>query len=291
MPVAAAKWRRCLVSPQSRPRRRRRRHRPYQREIQALEKRVGLHVSRPALGPEPLRRVLDKQRGDEIPRVHFTHARRGFVGESQGLLHYAPQRILIGCTRKWGPPVHHLVDEHPERPPIDGIPVGLPGGHLRRHVLVGPDERARPGRHRLRHEQPAVGERLNLFRPKQPAGNTRKRKVNSPNIAAADLADQAEIPEAQAPLVAKRVKRRIRRAVGLKRRRVLLRRARGEIKRQAAKASAVTVIATTHRTLTGIHALRNINLVGTTINNQMPKIREFKKNVWNKGMMNSEKGD
>nr|GMD07347.1 hypothetical protein Iba_chr06cCG6330 [Ipomoea batatas] len=116
-------------------------------------------------------------------------------------------------------------------------------------------------------------------------------EVDPPNVAAADLADQAEIPEAQPPLVAKRVKRRIGGAVGLKRRRVLLRRARGEIKRQAAKARAVTVIATTHRTLTGIHALRNINLVGTTINNQMPKIREFKKNVWNKGMMNSEKGD
>nr|GLL29009.1 hypothetical protein CR513_22264 [Ipomoea trifida] len=91
-------------------------------------------------------------------------------------------------------------------------------------------------------------------------------EIDSPNIAAADLADQAKVPEAQPPLVAKRVKRRIRRAVGLKRRRVLLRRARGEIERQAAKARAVTVIATTHRTLTGIHALRNINLVGTTIN-------------------------
>ncbi|PWZ32702.1 hypothetical protein Zm00014a_029038 [Zea mays] len=46
--------------------------------------------------------------------------------------------------RERRPPVGHLVDEHPERPPVDRELVPVAAHHLRRHVLLGAHERERP---------------------------------------------------------------------------------------------------------------------------------------------------
>lgn len=153
------------------PRNGRRRHRPYQREIQPLEERVGLHLRRPAPRPEPPGRVLVQQQGNQVPRVRLTGAARRVGGEGEGLLQDVTQRGLVGGAGKGGPAVDHLVDEDPQGPPVHAVPVGPTGGHLGRHVLVGPHERARPGRHRLGHEQPVRRNRLDLPGTEQPVGD------------------------------------------------------------------------------------------------------------------------
>ena len=121
----------------------RRRERPYESEIQALEKRVLFDVGGSALRPEPADRVLVQQPGDEVARVELSRAGgRGGRRELEGLFYDVTQRCLVRWSREGRATVDHFVDEDPEGPPVDRVAVGPAGRDLRRHVLVGPDEGA-----------------------------------------------------------------------------------------------------------------------------------------------------
>lgn len=74
--------------------------------------------------------------------------------KAEGLFHDVSQGGLVGWGGEWSAPVDHLVDEDTEGPPIDGVSVGPTGGDFGGDVLVGPDERVRPGVHRFGHEEP-----------------------------------------------------------------------------------------------------------------------------------------
>jgi hypothetical protein len=122
---------------------------PEQREVEPAEERVRLHVGGAAPGPQPVARVLGEEAGDEVARVGITGAGSG---EGQRAARDVAERGLVVGARERGAPVQELVQEHAERPPVDGRAVGPAAGHLGRHVLVRAHERARPRLHRLRHQ-------------------------------------------------------------------------------------------------------------------------------------------
>lgn len=103
--------------------------------------------------------------------MHFRRGAGRVVGKCEGLLLDVAQCSLVSRARKGGPSINHLVDKDTKSPPIDGVPVGPAGGHLRRHVLVGPDEGTRPGGDRFGDEKPVRSERLDFLGPEEAIGD------------------------------------------------------------------------------------------------------------------------
>ncbi|GER24631.1 translation initiation factor 3 (IF-3) family protein [Striga asiatica] len=117
---------------------------------------VRLHICRPVPRPEPPGRVLLQQARNQVPCGPRLPSGSGpGRRELERGPHDVAQGRLVGGPRERGPPVNHLVDEHPKRPPVDRAAVGPAARHLGSHVLVSPDEGARPGRDGLGHEPEA----------------------------------------------------------------------------------------------------------------------------------------
>lgn len=120
----------------------RRRERPYQRQVDALEERVLLDVSSPALRPEPALWILVQKTGNEVPRVALKRAGGRGGREGEWTFYDATQGGLVGWRRKRRSTVNHLVEEDTQGPPVNGVSMGPTGGDLRCHVFVGPNEGA-----------------------------------------------------------------------------------------------------------------------------------------------------
>lgn len=90
-----------------------------------------LDVGGAALRPKPAVRVLVEQPGDEVPRMHFKCGGGRGGGKGEEVFYDVPQRSLVGWAREGGATVHHLEDEYSEGPPVDGVAVGVSGGHFR----------------------------------------------------------------------------------------------------------------------------------------------------------------
>ncbi|CAI0409745.1 unnamed protein product [Linum tenue] len=140
----------------------RRRIVPYQRPLDPLEETVPFHVRRAFAAPEPSPRIFHEKLPNQILRLF--HPFRGRRRKRDLLARRdVAERALFAPTFERRRPVHQLVDQHPERPPVDAVSVAAPGEKLRRKVLVGPNARARECGIRLRDEL-----RLHLFHHHSP---------------------------------------------------------------------------------------------------------------------------
>ncbi|BAT08706.1 Os09g0486900, partial [Oryza sativa Japonica Group] len=103
------------------------------------EERVGTDLVGAAGEAEPLRGLLVEQPRDEVGELRPPPPRVG--GELRLPEEHVAERLLPAPPPERRPPVRHLVDEHAERPPVDGELVPLAPHHLRRHVLLRAHER------------------------------------------------------------------------------------------------------------------------------------------------------
>ncbi|BAS71200.1 Os01g0233850 [Oryza sativa Japonica Group] len=104
---------------------------------------------------DPLAGVLHQEAPDEVPRDAARRRRRrerAAVGEPERLLDDVAERGAVAAPLEWRHAVEELVEEHPERPPVDGAAVPLAADDLRRQVLVRAHERHGPRVRRLRVE-------------------------------------------------------------------------------------------------------------------------------------------
>lgn len=137
---------------------------------------MGLDISRTTFRPESAFRILIQQSGYQVTRLGFARRNRRDSWKLERLFHDATQRSFVCYTRKRRTTVDHFVDEDPERPPVDGIAVGLAGSDFRSNVLVSADEGTGSSVHRFRHEQAfGGGEGLDFLRSEELTRETRER--------------------------------------------------------------------------------------------------------------------
>jgi hypothetical protein len=129
---------------------------PEEREVEAPEEGVRLHVGGAAAGPEAPGRVLGEEASDEVPRRGVGGARGGRGERERAACDVAERGLVVGAGER-GAPVEELVEEHAEGPPVHGGAVGPAPGDLGGHVLVRAHERAGARVHGLRHERPRRG--------------------------------------------------------------------------------------------------------------------------------------
>mmetsp|Transcript_22723 Transcript_22723/g.77302 ORF Transcript_22723/g.77302 Transcript_22723/m.77302 type:complete len:322 (+) Transcript_22723:16-981(+) len=116
--------------------------------VQVLEPRVALHVAGAcAAAPEADVDVANQQLLDDVPRLRG-EARRGAVPELQDVgVDLLVRRVLVAERRHARA---HLVDEHPQRPPVDSLVVALAHDDLRGYVVGGAAHGVRAALHLLR---------------------------------------------------------------------------------------------------------------------------------------------
>ncbi|URE48895.1 hypothetical protein MUK42_25748 [Musa troglodytarum] len=100
-----------------------------------------LHASDPLLGVLHQELAYEILRSEQLIQLLACCCRHG---KRKRRLDDVDEGPLVVLAFERRPAVDHLVEEHPERPPVDGAAVAGAGDHLGRKVLVRPDERLRP---------------------------------------------------------------------------------------------------------------------------------------------------
>ncbi|CAL9101973.1 unnamed protein product [Musa textilis] len=100
-----------------------------------------LHASDPLLGALHQELAYEILRSEQLIQLLACCCRHG---KRKRRLDDVDEGPLVVLAFERRPAVDHLVEEHPERPPVDGAAVAGAGDHLGRKVLVRPDERLRP---------------------------------------------------------------------------------------------------------------------------------------------------
>ncbi|THU52457.1 hypothetical protein C4D60_Mb10t04180 [Musa balbisiana] len=100
-----------------------------------------LHVPDPLLGVLHQELAYEILRSEQLIQLLACCCRHG---KRKRRLDDVDEGPLVVLAFERRPAVDHLVEEHPERPPVDGAAVAGARDHLGREVLVRPDERLRP---------------------------------------------------------------------------------------------------------------------------------------------------